>query len=119
MSFNEDITDFKDQGINGPDLREKLFTYLRHWKWVVFSVVFFMLLGFLYLKLTTPQYKIETDLLIKDNKGSLGGANDLLKDLDISTADKIIDNEIQILKSKTIVEKVIKSLGLETSYYGY
>jgi len=117
MSTNEDINAFSESDNDGPDIREMLFKYLRFWKWFVFSTVFFMLLGFIYLKLTTPQYKIETDLLIKDNKGGLGGSSDLLKDLDLFSSNKIIDNEVQILKSKTIVTKVIQSLKLETSYY--
>lgn len=117
MNFNEDITDNQDQGIKAPDFRETLFTYLRHWKWIAFSLVFFMALGFLYIRLSTPQFKIETDLLIKDNKGSFGGSKDLLQDLDLFSSDKIVDNEIQILKSKTIIEKVVRSLKLETSYY--
>lgn len=117
MTANDEINGFDEGDNNEPHFRETLFKYLRYWKWFLFSIVFFMLLAFVYLKLATPQYKIETDLLIKDNKGSLGGANDLLKDLDISTADKIIDNEIQILKSKTIITKVVRSLSLETSYF--
>src|ERR1700739_1819151 len=106
-----------EQNANESDLIELLQKYLRYWRWFVISIVFFMLLGIVYYKLATPQYKIETDLLIKQNNPSLGNSNDLLQDLDLFSSDKIIDNEIQILKSKTIVEKVVKSLKLTTSYY--
>ncbi|MGN6640147.1 MAG: GumC family protein [Mucilaginibacter sp.] len=108
---------FESQDHSASDLRETLFSYLRYWKWILLSIFVFLILGYVYVKLTTPLYKIETNLLIKDNKGNAGGQNDLLKDLDLFTSDKIIDNEIEILKSKTIIGKVIKDLRLETSYF--
>src|SRR5260221_7548930 len=117
MNTNYDINEIGEQDNNEPDLRETLFKYIKYWKWFIFSIVFFTILGFVYAKFITPLYKIETDLLIKDNKGSLGGSNYLLQDLNLFSSNKIIDNEIQILKSKTISEKVIRSLRLTTSYY--
>ena len=117
MNSSEDLSGFDESDYDDPNFREIFFNYLRYWKWFVFSIIAFGLLGFIYVKLITPLYKIQSELLIKDNKGSVGGQNDLLKDLDLFTSDKIIDNEIQILKSKTILEKVIKSLKLQTSYY--
>lgn len=116
MSINN-IDDFETEQANEVDLREILFKYLNYWRWFVLSVTFFLVLGYIYAKLQTPLYKIETNILIKDNKGSLGGQADLLKDLDLFTSNKIIDNEIQILKSYTLMEKVVRSLGLTTSYY--
>ena len=116
MSVIEDVNNYRDQDSKQPDLRETLFPYLRRWKWFIISVILFLSLGYLNVKLSTPLYKIETDLLIKDNKKEAGGSNDLLKDLNLFSSDKIIDNEIQILKSKTILESVINVLKLQTSY---
>ncbi|WP_295673713.1 tyrosine-protein kinase family protein [uncultured Mucilaginibacter sp.] len=116
MDIIDDTDGNIEQDNNRPDLRETLFKYLRHWKWFVTSVIFFLILGYIYAKLSTPLYKIETDLLIKDNKNKMSGQSDLLKDLDIFSSGKIIDNEIQILKSKTILKKVVSALKLQTSY---
>jgi tyrosine-protein kinase Etk/Wzc len=99
------------------NLRDLLQKYIIHWRWFLFSLLFFIFLGYTYVKLATPLYKIETDLLIKDNKGNLGDQQDLLKDLDLFSSDKIIDNEIEILKSNTILEKTVRGLNLQTSYY--
>jgi tyrosine-protein kinase Etk/Wzc len=121
MSFNNDITDFTEIDNNEPDIRETVFKYLRYWKWFVLSLLAFMVLGYTYIKLSTPQYKIETDLLIKDKDNKSGmdiaGQNDLMKGLGLFTSDKIIDNEIQILKSKTLLRKVVIELQLQTSYF--
>src|SRR6201996_7958280 len=117
MSINEDINNPIEQDNSEPGLRETFFPYFKQWKWFLLSVIVFLALGYLYGKLSTPLYKIETDLLIKDNKKNVGGSNDLLQDLDLFSSDKIIDNEIQILKSKTIVERAVQTLKLQTSYY--
>src|SRR6201996_949563 len=116
MSINEDINNPIEQDNSEPGLRETFFPYFKQWKWFLVSVVLFLALGYLYGKLSTPLYKIETDLLIKDNKKDVGGSNDLLKDLDLFSSDKIIDNEIQILKSKTIIQNVVNDLKLQTVY---
>ncbi|MDB4902475.1 MAG: wzc 1 [Mucilaginibacter sp.] len=98
------------------DLLENIVTYFRHWKLFILSIIFFLFLGYIYNKLVTPLYRIESDLLIKDNKQGVSSQNDMLKDIGLFSSEKIIDNEIPILKSNTILEKVIKSLKLQTSY---
>ncbi len=117
MNLNEDLIDSTEEKYQETDFIETIYTYLRYWKWFLFSIVIALALGYVYLKLVTPKYKIETDLLIKPDKSSANSQNDLLQDLNLFTSDKIIDNEVQILQSKDILEKVIRSLNLQTSYY--
>src|SRR5947209_12112816 len=114
-NYNDNNAEVNDQKEYDVNLLETLLTYLRHWKWFILSIVLSLLLGYAYIRLGTPEYKIETDLLIKDNKNNVNGQNDLLKDLNLFSSDKVIDNEIQILKSDAIIEKVVKNLKLETS----
>jgi len=116
MSYNDETTGF-DGVQNEPNFKEILFKYLIHWKWFAVSVIIAAFLGYTFLRVSTPLYKVETDLLIKDNKGNLGGQNDLLKDLNMFSSDKIIDNEVQILRSNTLLEKTVKGLNLQTSYF--
>src|SRR5690348_2867273 len=105
----------EEQQVN---FRDILFKYLYFWKWFVLSLIIFLGLGFAYIKITTPLYQIETDLLIKQDKNNpTNPGDDVLKSLDLFSSDKIIDNEIQILKSYTLMEKVVKALGLQVSYF--
>jgi len=119
MSFNENTNGLIDHDEKEINLRERLFIYIKHWKWFVVSLIVFLALGYIYIKVTTPLYQIETDLLIKQDKqnGGGGAGDDILKSLDLFSSDKIIDNEIQILKSYTLFEKVVKDLGLQVSYF--
>src|SRR5581483_10697874 len=118
MNLNDDLIDSAGGAHLDTELIETLYTYLRYWKWFVFSIILALALGYVYLKLITPEYKIETYLLIKPDKSSSSSSqNDLLQDLNLFTSDKIIDNEVQILKSKDIIEKIIRSLNLQTSYF--
>ncbi|QHS54280.1 polysaccharide biosynthesis tyrosine autokinase [Mucilaginibacter sp. 14171R-50] len=115
MNANTD-TNFDNDNIGELNLREIIFKYLHYSKLILFSLVFFLVLGYVYIKFQTPQYQIETDLLIKD-KSSNGPQDDILKGLDLFSSDKIIDNEVQILKSATLMEKVVRALKLDVSYF--
>src|ERR1700751_2378727 len=99
MNLNDDLNNSHRGDHQEVEFIDTIFTYLRYWKWFALSVLIALAVGYVYLKLITPKYKIEANLLIKPDKSSSGGQNDLLKDLDMFTSDKIIDNEVQILKS--------------------
>jgi capsular exopolysaccharide synthesis family protein len=79
----------------------------------------FVLLGGLYLFLTTPQYRVQASILIKDDKkmGSGAGAGiSMLEELDLFSSKKVVENEIEILRSYTLMEEVVKDLNLQVSY---
>jgi tyrosine-protein kinase Etk/Wzc len=100
------------------DLKSILFKYLRYWYWFVIGIVICVGLAFFYLSYTTPQYKIQSTLLIKDDKKGPGiPAGDAFGGLDIFGSSKNIDNEIEVLKSKSLLQRVLKELNLHTSYY--
>lgn len=100
------------------DLKIILFKYLRYWYWFLIGVIVCVGLAFFYLSITTPQYSVHSTLLIKDDKKGpdIGGAG-AFSDLDIFSSKKSIDNEIEVLKSKTLMHRVLKELSMETSYY--
>ena len=70
--------------------------------------------------MSTPVYNISATVLIKDDKkggsaGMLSGLESLGLDGMISSSQNI-DNEIEVLRSKTIVKEVVEDLGLYISY---
>lgn len=101
------------------NFRDKFDKYLHRWKWFLWGVIIALALSVLYLKITPKQYKINTTILIEDEKkGDTNSEFSTLQDLGLlEGGGKSIDNEIGILKSRSLIEHVIKDLFLTASYY--
>ena len=63
-----------------------------------------LVLALLYLKIQTPIYLIHASILIKDQQKGLGEEDDMMKQLNIFSSNKVVDNEIQVLRSYTLME---------------
>ena len=99
------------------DIREILFYYLTYWKWFVVSFFVCILWAFIYLKVTTPVYDISSTIMIKDEKkgGGLSDELSLFGGINIF-GNTSTENEIEVLKSKSLIRDVVKDLGLYISY---
>ena len=115
-----DFNEAKEPKEENIDVKELLFKYLIHWPWFVGAVVACLIAAWVYLHVSTPVYNISATVLIKDDKkggsaGMLSGLESLGLDGMISSSQNI-DNEIEVLRSKTIVKEVVEDLGLYISY---
>ena len=115
-----DFNEAKESKEENIDVKELLFKYLIHWPWFVGAVVVCLIAAWVYLYMSTPVYNISATVLIKDDKkggsaGMLSGLESLGLDGMISSSQNI-DNEIEVLRSKTIVKEVVEDLGLYISY---
>ncbi len=97
-------------------IKEMTFKHLSYWKWFAGSVVLALFIAFLYIKFQTPIYSVQSSIQIKEDKKS-PGQNDLIKQLNMFTSEKGVDNEIEVLKSFTLMEKVVTSLNLNVHYF--
>lgn len=90
--------------------------------WYLFAIGLLLALtgAYLYTRYATPIYETDATLLIKDNK-SLGDAgnlqNDILGQLSLVTGNSNVQNEIAIISSRTIIEKAVRDLGLQATYF--
>lgn len=92
----------------------------RNWIWFAGSVLVCLALAFLYLRYSTPVYKINATLLVKDDqKGAdIGGANaNVLQDLGLFAGKSNVDNEVEILKSRTLMESAVQDMQLNVRYF--
>lgn len=103
----------------GKDLKRILLLYTRYWYLFLLGGALALTMGFLYLRYyAVPQYSVYSTLLIKDDKSGPGlSSADALNDLSTSKSSRNIDNETQILTSKSLMTRVINELGLYTNYY--
>jgi len=116
QDFYNDIIDDEIEDVN---LREQLDKYLIHWRWFLVSVVIGLLLAFVYLRYTTPSYEATTSILVKDEKkGGMLSELSAFADLGLGGSMKNnVDNEVEILKSRTLVENTIKKLNLNVGLF--
>ncbi len=89
--------------------------YLLHWKWFVFSLLCFLVIGSIYLFTATPQYEIQAIIFIKDHKKAASSSASMMKD-SISPHKRAVENDLKILHSYALWEQVAQKLNLQVSY---
>ena len=113
-----DSTIKKQADLQAPEedfnLYEVVFKYLVYWPWFVASVLICVIGTFVYLRYNTPIYNVSSAVLIKEQDSKSGSNNPLaaIQDLGMMSFTNSFDNELEILKSKTLVKKVVADLGL-------
>lgn len=110
---------FDDDLENDFDLKGFLEKYLKQWQWFVLAVAICLLGSFLYLRYTIPQYKATTSILVKDEKKG-GMLSELSAFADMGLGGGMVsnvDNEIEILKSRTLVESTVRKLNLRARFF--
>lgn len=106
----------EDNETSGFDYKAFLVKLLMYWPWIVACVAVALIGAFFYLKTLTPLYTVSSSVLIKnESKGGANGAN--LEDLGfVSSSTQSFDNELEILRSRTLIKKVVTALDLYISY---
>lgn len=100
--------------------QELLFKYIIHWPWFVASILVCLIGAWCYLHFQTPVYRVSASIMIKDDKKNGGGNATDLESLGLGgmiTSAQSIDNEIEVLRSKTILKEVVNNLELYITYY--
>ncbi len=99
------------------NIRELLLRYLAYWKWFVISMVVCMSLAFLYLKATMPVYKVSSSIMIRDEQkgGAVASELTLLDGVDLM-GKNTTENEVEVLRSKSLIRDVVKAINANVSY---
>ncbi|MDR1609878.1 MAG: hypothetical protein LBS08_00005, partial [Candidatus Symbiothrix sp.] len=103
---------------NEVSLVETFFHYLSYWKFFVIFIIVSLVTVCAYLLYTTPQYRVASRVMVNDNqKGQSIMDFNTFSDLGIITPKSYLDNEIEVLRSETLMQSVADSLHLEVSYF--
>ena len=97
------------------DLKKELFKYLFFWRWFVFSIILCVIISFFYLRYSHTIYSTSAKIKILDKKEAsleLPSASDLFSSNKIN-----LENEIELLSSYTIINKIIEKQNLNTNFY--
>ena len=87
-----------------------------HWPLFLLLTILSLAGAWLYLQYATPLYETNARILIKDEKKGSENSQ-ALESLNQLTPKTTIDNEMEVLQSKTIVHEVVKNLGLYASVF--
>jgi len=98
------------------DIKALFFKFLSYWYLFFITIMLAMLTAFLFNKYTEPVYKIKTTVLITEDRNGLNGAQSLLGFGNVTNTQKL-QNQIGILRSRSLVARTLKSLNFNVSIY--
>ena len=103
---------------NEINIREELEKYLRYWPWFLLSLVIGLSFAYFKLRQTTPIYSTTATIIIKDGKNSQNSEMAAFSELGLMGGmnSNSIENEIGILRSRRLMESVVKELDINIQY---
>lgn len=115
----EELNDFtEEQEESNFDLKAEIFKYLTHWKWIVLGLLLGGLVAYLYNRYTIPKYRTEATLVIvNEEENSALSAMPTGGGSILSLNNDGLDNQIEKLKSKSLIEGVVDELDHNISYF--
>lgn len=86
--------------------------------WPIFLLLSFILVGlaYVYIYYTIPKYQATASLIIKDEKKGNDDSR-IMESLNLIGSKKIIENEIEVLRSRPVIEPVVKKLHLYSEIF--
>ncbi|WP_296313612.1 GumC family protein [Winogradskyella sp. UBA3174] len=109
----KDIKAFMDDD-NSIDIKREVTKYLRYWPWFVFTVIVTVISAYIYLRYAPKIYQTTAKIKVLDESDGLELPTSafIIKRKNIN-----LENEIEILTSYLIVERVVRKLNLNTKFY--
>jgi len=94
------------------DIKKFLFRILSNWYWFALSLFFTITSAYLISRYSEPIYSVNATVIVRDEDkgGGLIGAERIIESADMFNNRKNIQNEIGILKSYSLAQKVMREL---------
>ena len=95
----------------GAGLTQILSRFIPYWPLFVLLMIACLGCAKLYLRYTIPVYESTATILIKDESKGMDNS-EVLASLNIFGSKKIVENEIEVIRSRTVMKNVVKNLAL-------
>ena len=100
------------------NLRQFFSLYVaRYWYLYVISIIISLFGAYYYNWYVTPVYEASCSLLVKEAKVGGGASNDLFNQIEDYATERNIQNEIEVLRSRTLIGKTLQRLDFGVSYF--
>lgn len=111
------VTSKTNAAPSGLNLKSIIALLISKWYWFVLSLAVTLTVGTLYILKTTPLYTRSASIMIKDDsKGGSSSTSVDMSELGIATAKVNLENEINTLKSPSLMANVVDRLNLNDTY---
>lgn len=94
--------------------------FIKNWYWFLISLVVFLGLGFLYLKIKHPTYAVTGTIMFnqnEDDEAPTGMLGSLMASFSMGGSNYVsVDDEVFKIKSHTAIRNLVKDLNLNKSY---
>ncbi|MEB2782619.1 hypothetical protein U3A58_19680 [Algoriphagus sp. C2-6-M1] len=112
------IDDSSKENYETKDFKDHVNLYLKLWPLFIVSFLVILGLASIYLYYATPYYEVSSSVMLKDNaRGAVFADNPVLLDLKEYQTSNIVDNEVDVLQSSILVQKVVNDLQLYNNYF--
>lgn len=99
------------------DFRAWFIRILNNWYWFLFSAVVCLAAGFLYVKHTAPTYNVDATIVLRAGTSrSTSASQRELATLMGGNTDRVLDDELAVMNSKTLMRDAVRNLGLQLTY---
>jgi len=92
------------------------YKYVPYWPLFIIITLISLATAFIYLRYAVPVYEVNANLLIKDEKKGMDNSA-ILESLNIFGGKKIVENEIEVLRSRALMKEVVHDLQLYAPVY--
>lgn len=110
----------KENRKNSDELREIIENYLKYWKWYLICIVIFLSLAYIKIRYSTEAYSVNATIKIANNDREqrvLEEVREVNQYGLFSEESNRISDEIEILKSRPLIKKVIEDLNLNIQIF--
>lgn len=112
------MKDSKDLFSNDVDYKKLFNKFLLHRNLFFACVIFLLIVAFLVNRFAVTKYSNKTTIyLTQSDNNSLLNSSDMSFNFGMFSNQKIVDNELEILKSYSLINRVVDDLDLKVTYY--
>ena len=105
---------FETEHTSAFNIKYEFFKYLRYWPWFIGSLILFITGSYFYLRYTPKVYNTHAKIKILDENSGLELPTSALI---VNRSNINLENEIEILKSYPLLERVVNRLGLCVQFF--
>jgi tyrosine-protein kinase Etk/Wzc len=99
-------------------LRKKILMIVSRKSFFISTLVVCMVFAALYIKYTTPVYRVYASILIEEQKEKSSSGNDqLLEGFGLMPGMKNLDNQIMVLSSRSLISKTLDEMAYDIIFY--